>query len=88
MFYIAEALLLIKGLAYSSHSAVIAAFGKEFTKTGLMDDKFHLYLIRSQELRNLGDYGVNIDIPEKQVRDSMEQAHEFLIAALTFLEQK
>ena len=30
MFYTAEALLLERGLAYSSHSAVIAAFGREF----------------------------------------------------------
>ena len=29
MFYIAEALLFSKGLAFSSHSAVIAAFGRE-----------------------------------------------------------
>ncbi len=30
MFYITQALLLSKGLSFSSHSAVIAAFGKEF----------------------------------------------------------
>ncbi|MEW5831104.1 MAG: HEPN domain-containing protein [Chloroflexota bacterium] len=40
MFYLAQALLLSKGLKYSSHSAVIAAYGKEFSKTGLLDQKF------------------------------------------------
>lgn len=34
MFYLPEVLLMRKGLSYSSHSAVIAAFGKEFAKTG------------------------------------------------------
>jgi uncharacterized protein (UPF0332 family) len=29
MFYLAEALLLFKGKTFSSHSAVIAAFGKK-----------------------------------------------------------
>ncbi len=29
LFYVAEALLLERGLSYSSHSAVIAAFGRE-----------------------------------------------------------
>jgi uncharacterized protein (UPF0332 family) len=29
MFYTAEALLLQRGLSFSSHSAVIAAYGKE-----------------------------------------------------------
>lgn len=37
MFYIAEVLLYSKGLSFSSHSAVIAAYGKEFAKTGLMN---------------------------------------------------
>ena len=32
LFYLTEALLLSKSLHYSSHSAVIAAFGKEFAK--------------------------------------------------------
>jgi uncharacterized protein (UPF0332 family) len=31
MFYLAQALLLSKGLKYSSHSAVIAAYGREFS---------------------------------------------------------
>jgi hypothetical protein len=30
LFYTAEALLLSRGLSYSSHPAVIASFGKEF----------------------------------------------------------
>lgn len=41
MFYLTEALLLSKGLKFSSHSAVIAAYGKEFSKTNLLDIKFH-----------------------------------------------
>jgi len=32
MFYLAQAVLLTKGLTFSSHSAVIAAYGKEFAK--------------------------------------------------------
>jgi len=34
MFYAAEAALLAHGLTFSSHKAVIAAFGKEFVKSG------------------------------------------------------
>ena len=30
MFYVAQALLLSKDMSFSSHSAVIAAYGKEF----------------------------------------------------------
>jgi uncharacterized protein len=55
MFYLTEALLLSKGLHFSSHSAVIAAFGKEFAKTGLFDPKFHRYIIDAEERREDGE---------------------------------
>ncbi len=37
MFYVAEALLLARGLSYTKHSAVISAFGREFAKAGHLD---------------------------------------------------
>lgn len=52
MFYVAEGLLASLGKAYSSHAAVIAAFGREFAKTGRLDSKFHRWLIDAQDLRN------------------------------------
>ena len=45
LFYIAEALLNEKGLQSSTHGDVIGAFGKEFAKTKLLDQKFHRWLI-------------------------------------------
>jgi uncharacterized protein (UPF0332 family) len=41
IFYLAQSMLLSKGLTFSSHSAVVAAYGKEFSKSGLLDPKFH-----------------------------------------------
>lgn len=37
MFYAAEAMLEGEELAFSSHAAVVAAFGREFAKTGRED---------------------------------------------------
>ena len=51
MFYAAQALLLERGLSFSSHSAVIAAFGREFAKTEMLDPKLHRYLLDAQDLR-------------------------------------
>ena len=34
MFYIAEAFLEGEGMSFSSHAAVIGAFGREFARTG------------------------------------------------------
>ena len=68
MFYAAQALLLERGFAFSSHSAVIAAFGREIAKPGILDAKYHRYLIDAQDMRNLADYGVKSSLTEDEVR--------------------
>jgi uncharacterized protein (UPF0332 family) len=45
MFYIAEAMLLGESLTFSKHSAVIAAFGRQFAQTNPALADFHRYLI-------------------------------------------
>ena len=62
MFYVAEALLMTRGLTFSSHSAVIAAYGREFARFKDLDPKFHRYLIIAQNARLIGDYGVEKNI--------------------------
>jgi uncharacterized protein (UPF0332 family) len=81
MFYIAQALLIEQGLSYSSHSAVISAFGREFARTGRMDTRFHRYLIDAQDSRNIGDYSIGPGVSDEQVQDSLNWAKEFLEAA-------
>ncbi len=88
MFYAAEALLLEKGFSFSSHSAVIAAFGKEFAKTGVLDPKLHGYLINGQDLRNAGDYDVGTPVSKQQVKNILAWAEEFIAVAHQFLSKK
>lgn len=85
MYYAAEALLLSRGLAFSSHAAVIANFGKEFSKTGDMERRFHKYLIATQDLRGLGDYSYNPRVPAAKAREAIAWAAEFLEAANVYL---
>ena len=85
MFYIAEALLLSRDLAFSSHSAVIAAYGKEFARTKILDPKFHRYLIASLDTRLTGDYGVETSVSLIEAGQLTEWAEEFLKAAETYL---
>jgi uncharacterized protein (UPF0332 family) len=81
IFYLAEALLLSKGLAFSSHSAVIAVYGKEFAKTGLLDPKFHRYIIEAQKRRQAGHYGdEGEEVTVEEARESYEWAEEFMQA--------
>ncbi len=77
MFYIAEAFLLGAGMSYSKHSAVHAAFGEIFVKTGKITPEFHRYLIRGMEIRHLGDYDTEeIDIEES--KEQIKRAERFL----------
>ena len=85
MFYAAEALLLEKGFSFSSHSAVIAAFGREFAKPNVLDPKLHRYLIDGQDLRNAGDYDIGPAVNEAQVKEILGWADEMVAAAKTNL---
>jgi uncharacterized protein (UPF0332 family) len=85
MFYLAEALLLSKGLKFSSHSAVIAAYGKEFSKTNLLDPKFHRRLIVAEERREDGHYGASQNISDEDTLESFQWAEEFIQAVKEYL---
>ena len=86
MFYLAQAMLLTKELTFSKHSAVVAAFGREFTKTNLLDPRFHRYLIQSQKLRQTGHYGEEgEEVTVEQATESFGWAEEFLQAVKTYL---
>ena len=85
MFYVAEALLLDQGLAFSSHSAIIANFGKEFAKTGILNPKFHTYLTKSQDRRNIGDYAIGKHLTNEEVREMLTWAKEFIKAGENYL---
>jgi uncharacterized protein (UPF0332 family) len=87
LFYTAEALLLSRELSFSSHSAVIASFGKEFAKTGALNPKFHHYLMESQDRRNIGDYSVLAEVTKEQVSEMLAWAKEFNKAAENYLGQ-
>jgi uncharacterized protein (UPF0332 family) len=78
MFYIAEAFLLGEGLAFSKHSAVIAAFGQRFAKTGRVPQEFHRYLIEGEASRNVGDYDTGPGLSKEDAAEQIRRAEEFV----------
>ena len=78
MFYLAEALLLEYGLAFSKHSAVIAAFGERFAKTGLVPKELHRYLTEGQDSRNVADYHVGSTLTKDEADLQIARAGRFL----------
>lgn len=81
MFYVAEAFLETKGLAFSKHSAVISAFGQHFSKTGIVPSEYHALLIEAQETRFKGDYVGFGSVSTEQAAEIIEHAERFLEVA-------
>ncbi|MFN0117574.1 MAG: HEPN domain-containing protein [Elusimicrobiota bacterium] len=77
MFYGAQAVLLSKELSFSSHKAVISAFGEHFIKTGVFHKDLGRELNRAFEKRQLSDYEYDFVISEKEARVLLESAHVF-----------
>lgn len=87
MFYVSEALLYERDLAFSKHSGVHAAYGREFAKTELLDVKFHRWLLKAFNDRLQVDYEVDTNMSGADVEITIDRAQEFLDAAREFLER-
>lgn len=88
MFYVAEALLHERDQRFSKHSAVHAAYGKELAKTGLLDPKFHRWLINAFDARLQDDYDAQSLVSGERVEEMLDQARVFLEAAREFLQER
>jgi len=85
MFYIAQALLESLGLSFSSHKAVISAFGQHFAKSGEIDPRFHRALIDAFNQRQLGDYAVQSGLIRSDIEIMLIDAGDFLEAGRQWL---
>jgi uncharacterized protein (UPF0332 family) len=84
-FYIAQAMLLSKGLEYASHGQVVAQFGLHFAKTQKLDPTFHRLLSRAFQLRQGADYATDVVIEPEWVLEILEGGRRFLAAAAASL---
>lgn len=74
MFYCAEALLLTRGLTFSKHQAVIAAFGRQFARTKLLPSELHNWLLDAFAGRQRSEYDVRQPATETAVVDLQQKA--------------
>ncbi|MCH7778431.1 MAG: HEPN domain-containing protein [Gemmatimonadetes bacterium] len=88
MFTAAEAILLSKDLSFSRHSAVIAAFGQHFAKTGLVPVHLHRAILTAQEDRQAADYGGDREVTRDDAERHIGNAEEFVRTARSYLEKE
>ena len=74
MFFMAEAVLLTKGLRASSHKGVISLFGEHFAKTGIFERESGRALHDAHDKRLIGDYGVGFMVTEPEATDLLQIA--------------
>jgi uncharacterized protein (UPF0332 family) len=80
MFYAAEALLAVDGLRYRKHSAVHSAFGERYVSGGVMDARYHRWLLDAFDKRIAGDYDIEYALSPADVVKMVEQSKEFIAA--------
>jgi uncharacterized protein (UPF0332 family) len=88
MFYSAQALLNEKKLRFRRHAGVHNAFAEQFIETGLMDKRYHRWLVAAFSKRITGDYGIEAELISEDASLLIGQAGEFLAASKKFLEKK
>lgn len=78
MFYLAEALLLLRGFQADSHSGVLVLLRREFVQTGLLGAAHARALDEAREERNLGDYDYEERFTEARAKKAIHRAESFL----------
>ena len=78
MFYCAQALVLTRSPAVSSHKAVLSLLAKHFIKTGLLPRRLHGWLRHAFERRQISDYQFKSPATDAEVSELSDRAAEFL----------
>ena len=86
MFHTAQALLRERDMQFRKHGSVHAAFGQHFAKSGLLDPKFHQWLLDAFDERLRGDYDLDAEFDPESVSKWIERARLFLDTARAYLE--
>lgn len=87
MFYCIEAVLLTKELSFSSHKAVISAFGEHFVKTGIFPKNMSKAITLAFEKRQFGDYEFTFVITKEEAEEILRQGQNFITAIIKYLKE-
>lgn len=80
MFHVVQALLVEHDLRYRKHAGAHGAFGQRFAKTGVLDPKYHRWLLDAFDDRLRVDYDIDVSFDDATVTTRIDQAREFIEA--------
>lgn len=67
LFYVSEALLLMKDKTFNKHAAVSSAIYSSFVKDGQLPKEYHRILCKAFDLRSDGDYLCSTPLEKDEV---------------------
>jgi len=85
MFYAASAALATRGLTFRRHGQVIAAFGREFVRSGIIPSQYQEALTYAFEQRLRAEYRVTEEIPSDKALEILNEAKKFVQAVSTYI---
>lgn len=85
MFDAASALLAVEGVSVRRHSAVHAAIGERFVRTGRVDTSLHRGPRTAFDLRQVADCDPMVSISIDAALHSIDDAYDFLAATRRYL---
>lgn len=85
VFHAVSAVLLSKGLHFSSHSQTIGSFNKEFVKTGKFPASFSKIIKKLFEERQTGDYDIQSYLDADIAEEDLDEAEKILGACEKYL---
>lgn len=88
VFHMMEGALLLNGLTYAKHSAVIASFNLHFIKPGIFPKEFSKSIQNLFEQRQLGDYDVESGIDDDEAKKNIKTASEIVKHIEKFLKKE
>ena len=87
MFYSTEAVLLTMNLSFSSHKAVLSAFGEHFIKPGTFPRETGKSLNMAFEKRQLGDYEYTFVISRNEAEEILKEGKDFVEKITQYLKE-
>jgi len=87
VFHMMCAVLMLDGLSYSKHSAVIAKFRELYLKTGIVDRSLSKIIDDTRDLRDTSDYGVAINIEKNDAENQINNAKIFYNTTKIYIDE-
>lgn len=88
MFYLATAMLSTVGQSHRRHGRVVAAFGREFARAGILDARHHAAFREAFDDRAIADYGAVSRVTGQTADARISAAAAFIAVAEAHLRRQ